>query len=175
MATKGGGIILWLGENKQPLSVILGKGKSKHLTKTEVETRSKQEASVKGFTDKIKAPSYLSKKQKEEFIEISSELIRLGIFSNLDVDGLARYIDSKSQYIQLLKEIKKLKPTEMIEFEDGRTKTIANDYPKLMRTKNTLFNVCRAAASDLGLIISLRLKLVLPTSEDDNKPIIVEE
>ncbi|CDO03108.1 putative phage terminase, small subunit, P27 family [Oceanobacillus picturae] len=158
------------GRNKQPLSVIQGKGRSNHLTKDEIKKRQEQESKMKGFTDNVEAPSYLTKKQREEFDRIATELLRLDIFSNLDVDNLARYIDSKTQYLDLLKHIKRIKATEY-EKVNGKKKAIANeDYPKLMRVKNSLFNECRAAASDLGLTITSRLKLVIPNSDDNNKP-----
>jgi P27 family predicted phage terminase small subunit len=158
------------GRNKQPLSVILGKGKSNHLTKKEIKKRQEQEESVKGYTDNIVVPSYLTSKQKMEFETLSKELLRLDIFSNLDVDSLARYIDSKYQYIQLIKDIKKIKSTEVITNEDGKKIVVANDdYPKLIRTKNILFNECRSAANDLGLTITSRLKLVIPKTEEKKK------
>lgn len=92
--------------------------------------------------------------------------MRLEIFSDLDVDALARYLDSKYQYLLIVKEMRKIKPTETITNPDGKKMTFANeDYPKLARVKNTLFTECRAAAADLGLTISSRLKLVIPTPE----------
>lgn len=155
------------GRNKEPLSVIQGKGKSHHLTKSEIAKRQEQENSMKGFTDNIEAPSYLTAAQKKEFDRLANELIRLKIFSNLDVDNLARYIDSKTQYIALVKELKKIKPTEVIELKNGKKRVISNeDYPKLMRVKTNLFNECRAAAGDLGLTITSRLKLVIPKTEE---------
>lgn len=159
------------GRNKQPLAVIQGKGRSNHLTKQEMKERQEHENKIKGFTDNIVIPTYLTKKQKEEFEHIANELVRIGIFSNLDVDSLARYIDSKTQYLQLIRDIKKVKPTVTFETADGKKKTVANeDYPVLMRVKNKLFNECRTAASDLGLTITSRLKLVIPKTEGDNKP-----
>lgn len=156
------------GRPKQPLSVIQGKGKSNHLTKNVIKEREKQENMVRGNTDNIEAPSYLTKKQQEEFYKIAEELLRLKIFSNLDVDGLARYIDSREMYISLLKEIKKVKATEVIENEKGMKRVIHNEsYNKLLRSKNILFNECKAAAGDLGLSITSRLKLVIP--QDDKK------
>lgn len=155
------------GRKKQPLAVIQGKGKSNHLTKEEIEKRQKHEEKIRGSTDKIKAPSYLTAKQKREFEELAAELMALDIFSNLDVDVLARYLDSKYQYLQLVRDMKKIKPTETIQLDDGRKITVANDdYPKLLRAKNTLFTECRQAASDLGLTISSRLKLVIPQQEN---------
>lgn len=156
------------GRPKQPLSVIQGKGRSNHLTKKDIKDREKQEQSVRGHTDNIEPPSYLTAKQKKEFEKIATELIRLNIFSNLDVDGLARYIDSRDMYISLVKDLRKIKATEVVEFRDGSKKVVANeDHPKLIRSKNTLFNECKGAASELGLSITSRLKLVIPKPDED--------
>lgn len=156
------------GRNKEPLSVILGKGKSNHLTKDEIARRQKQEDDLKGYTDNIEAPAYLTAAQKKDFNHYAKELVRLNIFSNLDVDSLARYVDSKDQYVKLIKALRKIKPTIVVEMEDGAKIPIANEaYTKLMRSKNMLFTECRSAASDLGLSITSRLKLVIPKTEDD--------
>ncbi|AWC29488.1 phage terminase small subunit P27 family [Bacillus cytotoxicus] len=142
------------GRNKQPLSVIQGKGRSNHITKSEKNRREKQEEALRGHTDKIEAPSYLTAAQKKEFDTLAAELVRLGIFSNLDVDSLARYIDSKDQYIKLVRLLRKTKPSE--DFKN---------YAQMQRSKNLLFNECRSSASDLGLTITSRLKLVIPEAE----------
>mgnify|MGYP000956895798 CR=1 FL=1 len=158
------------GRNKQPLAVIQGKGKSKHLTKDEIGRRQQHEEKMRGPTDNIVAPSYLTATQKKEFEQLASELLKLDIFSNLDVDALARYLDSKYQYLQLVRDMKKIKPTETVQTDDGRKITVANDdYPKLLRAKNTLFTECRQAAADLGLTISSRLKLVIPQTGENEK------
>ncbi|ADU30355.1 phage terminase small subunit P27 family [Evansella cellulosilytica] len=145
------------GKNRQPLSVIQGKGR-KHLTKNEIKEREEQEAALKGNTDNIVAPSYLTKSQKEEFDQIANELVRLQIFSNLDVDALARYIDSRDQYIKIVRLLRSTKPKD--DFKE---------YAQIQRSKNLLFNECRSSAGDLGLTITSRLKLVLPKT-DDEKP-----
>ncbi|MEK3728627.1 phage terminase small subunit P27 family [Lysinibacillus sp. FSL W8-0953] len=152
------------GRNKQSLQVILGNGRSKHLTKDEINKRKKHEEKMRGPTENIEIPTYLTAAQKKEFILIAEKLVALEIFSELDVDALARYLDSKYQYLQLVKDIRKIKPTEVVDLENGKKITVANEYyPKLQRTKNTLFNECRMAATDLGLTITARLKLVIPT------------
>ena len=152
------------GRNKQPLQVILGNGRSKHLTNEEIKKRQKHEEKMRGPTENIVAPSYLTAAQKKEFTELAEKLVALEIFSELDVDSLARYLDSKYQYLQIVKDMRKIKPTEVVKTESGKSVTIANeDYPKLARVKNTLFNECRSAASDLGLTITSRLKLIIPT------------
>ncbi len=143
------------GRKKQPLSVIQGKGKSHHLTKDEIKKRKEHEEKMRGNTDKVEAPEYLLKKQKEEFNSIASELLNLGIISNLDVDGLARYIEAKTEYQRLGPVIRKLNPVEDIEA-----------YTKLNRTRKQLSDECRSYANDLGLTITSRLKLVIPEKEE---------
>ena len=154
------------GRKKQPLSVIDGKGKSNHITKEERKKREQHENHMKGHTDKVEPPSYLTKKQKEEFTELAEELIRLDIFSNLDVDGLARYIDSRDLYIKITRDLRSMRATHR---EDGK-KLASDDYAKLSRTRNTFLNECKTAASDLGLSITSRLKLVLPEGDEDDAP-----
>lgn len=151
------------GRNKQPLSVIQGKGRSNHITKEEMKKRQIHEEKMRGPTENINPPTYLTAAQKREFSKIAGKLVALEIFSELDVDALARYLDSKYQYIQLVKDLKKIKATETITKPDGKKITLANeDYPKLQRTKNALFTECRSAAADLGITITSRLKLVIP-------------
>lgn len=150
------------GRPRQPLSVIQGKGRSNHITKEEAKKRQKQEEWAKGYTDKIIAPDYLMKKQKEEFYEIASELIRLGIFSNLDVDWLARYIDSRTEYIKATKAMRAIRNPR----KDANTMKL---YTDLRLNRNTFFNECKAAASELGLSITSRLKLVIPEAEEEEK------
>jgi len=162
------------GRKKQPLSVIQGKGRSNHLTKEVIKERKKQEEALKGFTDHIDPPAYLTKKQKAEFEEIAAELIRLDIFSNLDVDGLARYIDSRDQYIKITKALRTMRPTYTVEHEVlgelQKSKFFKDDFGKLARVKNLLFKECQSAASELGLSITSRLKLVIPKQEEENEP-----
>lgn len=147
------------GRPKQPLAVIQGKGRSNHLTKEEIKKRQEHEERMKGRTDNIAAPSYLTKKQKEEFYKIADELVELEIFTNLDVDNLARYIDSRDQYIKVTRALRAMKAVN-----DGEAN---DDYAKLQRTRNTLFTECRNAAGDLGLSITSRLSLVIPKKEEE--------
>ena len=141
------------GRNKQPLKVLEGKGFSKHKTKKEAKKRAANEEKMRGNNDKVIAPDYLLKKQREEFEAIATELIELDIMSNLDVDTLARYIEAKTEYQRLGPVIRKLDPIKNIDA-----------YTKLSRTRKQLSDECRSYASDLGLTITSRLKLVIPPS-----------
>ena len=93
---------------RQPVELLLYKGK-KNLTKNEIENRQKSEVKVR--CDNVEPPPYLStKKQKDEFNKLAKELIEVGIFSNLDVDTLARFIIAKEQYIRVSKKLKSFQP-----------------------------------------------------------------
>lgn len=151
------------GRNRQPLRVIKGNARSNHITKNEMKKRLAHEDRMRGPTENIIAPPYLTAVQKREFDEIAAELVKLEIFSELEIDVLARYLDSKYQYVQVVKDLRKMKPTFTVKGDDGKSSTFENeDYRKLIKTKNLLFNECRAAATDLGLTINARLKLVFP-------------
>lgn len=133
---------------RQPLELILAKG-DKHLTKAEIAERTARE--VKPCTDDISAPSYLTKKQKEEFDRIAEQLKKIKIFGETDVDTLARYILSREIYLKLTKQIQK--------------KAILEDpilLDKYMKNQDRAYKQCHTAAKSLGLTIADRCRLVVP-------------
>ena len=136
---------------RQPISLIEAKGK-KHLTKAEIKQR--KESEIKVDSDNVVAPSYLPDELKEEFYRIAAELIKLDIMSNLDCEALARFISSEYQYQKVTAQILKIK-------------TIGPKYFDLLSVQEKLFKMCRAAASDLGLTISSRCKLVVPKKQEE--------
>jgi P27 family predicted phage terminase small subunit len=158
---------------RQPVELLLYKGK-KNLTKQEIEERKSQE--VKAASDKVKPPSYLPKDLKREFKKIADELLRIGIMSNLDIDALARFLLAKKMYLQVTEKLLDTEPTltaYKVEKDDEgniiskEPFTISNEtYSDLLINQDKLFKQCRAAASDLGLTISSRCKLVIPKKEE---------
>lgn len=139
--------------SRQPTELLLVKGK-KHLTKAEIEERLNSE--IKAKSDKVQAPSYLPNELKEEFNRVANELIEIGIMTNLDCEALARFIVSENQYQKVTAKILK-------------TKNITDNYISLIQLQEKLFKMSRTAASDLGLTISSRCKLVIPKKEEDKK------
>lgn len=139
-----------MGRNKQPVSLVVAKGKT-HLTKEEIERRMTEE--VQPVNADVVPPSYLTKKQKEEFTEIAEQLKALNVLNETDVDAVARYVLSKELYINLTKQLNK--------------KGVMDDpdiLDKYIRNQDKAFKQCRAAAGDLGLTITSRAKLVVPES-----------
>lgn len=133
---------------RQPTELVIAKG-SKHLTKQEIKERLERE--VKPLTDNIIAPSYLTKKQTEEFYKIADQLKKLKILGETDVDALARYITARDMYENAVKQMRKK------EVKDNPI-----SFEKWLKIQDKLFKQCRASANDLGLSISSRCKLVVP-------------
>ena len=94
-----------MGRYKEPIDLIVAKGK-KHISKAEVQERKQKELDVP-FKEII-VPSYLSVKQKEKFIEIATKLLKINIYTELDIDVLARYILAQDLYLLYTSKIKKI-------------------------------------------------------------------
>ena len=139
----------------QPIELILAKGNKAHKTKAEIKER--MENQIKAPADKVAPPKFLSKKQKELFDEIAEELIKLDIFSNLDCNLLGMYIKAFDLYSKVTKELEKTSLEDLSQFKEL---TILHEkYAK----------ECRMLASDLGLSISSRCKLVIPKAPEPKK------
>lgn len=140
---------------RQPTNLIIAKG-TKHFTKDEIKERLSRE--IKPNDDNIIAPNFLTKKQTEEFYKISDQLTKLKIMGETDVDALARYIVSRDMYENAVKQLRK---TE-----------VKNDpllFDRWLSIQEKLFKQCRASASDLGLTISSRCRLVVPETKTETK------
>ena len=143
---------------RQPIALVQAKG-AKHLTKEEIAKREAEELDVP-IPTAVKPPDYIADAPKlvEEFNDIAGKLIALKILTELDADSLARYILAKQNYLQytslLNSAIRKNKVAEMAAIQTMQDKA---------------FKQVRAAASDLGLTISSRCRLVVPQAQAPKK------
>ena len=143
---------------RQPIALVQAKG-AKHLTKDEIARREEEELKAPIPTE-VKPPDYIADAPKlvEEFNDIAQKLIDLKILTELDADSLARYILAKQNYLQYTKllngAIRKNKVAEMAAIQTMQDKA---------------FKQVRAAASDLGLTISSRCRLVVPQAPAPKK------
>lgn len=144
-----------MGRARQPVDLLISKGK-KNLTKKEIEERRANE--IRPIADNIVAPNYLTKKQKEEFYRYAEQLEKLKIIGETDVDALARYVVSLDLYVKLSKQLSKKEVYSDPELLD-----------KYMKNQDRAFKQCRTSASDLGLTISSRCKLVVPQPPEEKK------
>ena len=139
-----------------PLEVVQARG-SKHLTKAEIQERKERE--IKPVTDDIIAPDYLTKKQKDTFYKLASQLEKLKIMGETDVDALARYIVANDSYVHATKQLRK-----------SEVKNDPMKYESWSKIQERNFKMVRASANDLGLSISSRCKLVVPGANKEDKP-----
>ena len=138
---------------REPVDLIKAKGK-KHLTAEEYEERKAAEIEVP-FVD-VKPPEYLTgEKQKAKFKYYSDMLLKLKIFTELDVDCLARYIMGEQLYLQYTNLL-----IGLIKSKDF------DQMGKIQGLQDRAFKQCQQCGRDLGLTISSRCKLVIPTAED---------
>ena len=140
---------------RQPIELVIANGK-KNLTKAEIQAR--RDSEVQPIADNIIAPDYLTKRQKEEFDKYAEQLQKLKIMGETDNDALARYIISKDLYIKVSKQLTK--------------REVLNNpmiLDKYLKNQDRLFKQCRQSATDLGLTISSRCKLVVPATKEPPK------
>jgi P27 family predicted phage terminase small subunit len=142
------------GRRKEPVDLLVLKGKAK-LTKAEIEKRKKEEVQVR--SDKVFAPEYLPEVLHQEFYDLAEQLLEVNILGNLDVDTLAKYISLRKTHNQLMNQLLILDP-------------LSEDYATTLRKQDLLFKQTRALANDLGLSITARCKITVPTQKDKEEP-----
>ena len=145
------------GRPREPIDLIKAKGR-KHLTEKEYEERKSSELQVP-FTD-VEPPECLTtKKQIAEFHDISEKLLALNIFTELDVDALARYILSKELYLTYTKKLKAML---------GDKEADLRDISTLQGLQDKAYRQCVTGANELCLNVTSRAKLVIPQPPDDD-------
>ena len=143
---------------RQSINLLEAKGR-KNLTKAEIAYRKATE--ITAPSDKVRPSTQLPKDVKREFNKIAKELKAIGIITNLDISALERFVIAQAMYdkvsIQMLKDMDK--------DTTDKDATISVDKD-MISFQDKLFKQCRASAMDLGLTISSRCKLVMPTPKE---------
>lgn len=150
------------------------KGK-KHLTKAEIEARKNSE--VVAPNDKVKPPSYLTQDQKKRFRKLAKELLEIKLIANVDCDALARLLIAQEQYIEITEQIRNTPLMEDVPVYETRenpdtgekecvqvgTRQVVNgERERLMIIQDRCMKQCRQGASDFGMTVSSRCRLVVP-------------
>lgn len=170
---------------REPTALLLLKGR-KHLGAEEAAARLAREPQAPA--DDIRAPDYLSAKQKSEFYELARQLAEIKIFGNVDAGELGRYVTAHSmyaRYTKLLRTLPKKKRARLRELrarlaeEEGRRLSpdeAVDDEDAALELERALtvlqdkyFNQCEQTAKALGLNISSRCRLVIPTPPPTQK------
>lgn len=166
---------------RQPTDLVVMKGK-KHLTKAEIEAR--KNAEVVAPNDKVKPPSYLTPKLKTKFKKLAKELLEIKLIANVDCDALARLMIAQEQYIEVTEQIRKtplmanIPIYEIRENEEtgekehvqiGIREVVNGERERLMKIQDRCMKQCRQGASDFGMTVSSRCRLIVP-KEKPEKP-----
>ena len=137
---------------REPIKLLEIKGK-KHLTKEEIRQREADE--VKPVPKGIKPPAYLSESQKKLFRKLAKQLSRLEIMGETDNDALARLVIAQERFEEANEIMNK------VDFFDDE-----KQYEVASRVYAKRLDELRKLASDLGLTISSRCKLVVPKAPE---------
>ena len=163
---------------RQPTDLVVMKGK-KHLTKAEIEAR--KNAEVVAPNDKVKPPAYLTPEQKKNFRKLSKELLAIKLIANVDCDALARLLIAQDQYIEITDKIREtplmvdVPVYEMREnpgtgeqerVQVGTREVVNGERERLMIIQDRCMKQCRQGASDFGMTVSSRCRLVVPKAKE---------
>lgn len=130
----------------------------KHITKEEKELRSKQEEILSQLpNDKIKPPTWLSKRSKKIFKEIVNELNVTQILANLDVHDLSVLSDAFDKYIEATIALNTGTLTVMETNKNGSTKEVPSPY---IRIQNGYAEIIKKFSVEFGLTPASRQRLI---------------
>ena len=164
---------------RQPTDLVVMKGK-KHLTKAEIEAR--KNAEVTAPCDKVRPPAYLTAEQKKRFRKLAKELMEIKLIANIDCDALARLLIAQDQFLEITEEIrqtplmmevpvyqqrKNTTTGKMESVEVGKREVVNPERERLMIIQDRCMKQCRQGASDFGMTVSSRCRLVVPKAKED--------
>ena len=177
------------GRPKKPIALHLAEGNPSHLSKDEIEQRQEEELDVP-FKN-VEPPAYLTADQKREFNKYAGMLLKLDIFTELDVDVLAQYCIAQEMYITYSKQIKKVLAKEnavhkwsVIESLAGDCEDVealkkllekilrrqrGDDVAVMMNLQDKAHKQCMACARELGMTITSRAKIVIPQPPEEDE------
>ena len=142
---------------RQPTDVVIANGR-KHLSKAEEAERRSKEISV-APAKTAKPPKWLPEALKKDFRSIGKQLIRAGIYTDLDADTLGRYLISHQQWLAATKQTQKY--LNALDVENAEAWS---------RMQERYFKPARNCANDLGLTVTSRCRLVVPGAGTGGQP-----
>lgn len=157
-----------MGRQKEPINLIVAKGKSK-WSKAEIEERRSSE--VQPCVDDIAAPSYLTASQKKRFDKLAGQLQKIKIMGETDSEVLSRYVVAQECYEQAVKDLRAIQ-RQRPKGDAATVETLvawSDMLEKVDKRLDRYFKQAQTAAGALGLTISSRCKLVVPVKEEPEK------
>lgn len=145
-----------MSRKRQPVAALRANG-SRHYSKAQLEEREAREPKVPPVTT-LEPPSYLTQSLAAKFQRLAPILIRMGVLTSLDADGLARYLIAEQNYLRATNRLTAAMNT-------GNTA----EADKWSAIQDRFFRQCRSAGSDLGLTVTGRCSLELPPGYADEE------
>lgn len=136
---------------RQPTAVIKANGR-KHLSKAEEAERLAHELHVPP-PETVAPPKWLGKKHHAEFCQLADTLANLGLYTDLDQDVLAQYLQCRERWLNADKQAAKA-----IRAKDEKT---AASWTGI---QGSYFKQARQCAEAMGLSVTSRCRLVVPQS-----------
>lgn len=131
--------------------VIARSGKS-HLSNKEKKNLIENTLKLEANNDEIIAPAFLTETMREKFYKLAEELVKLKIFTHLDIDNLAQYVFNITEYEKTSSLITTMNSDD-------------NKYMETLKIQEKFFKMAKVGANELGLNILTRNKLIIPTPE----------
>ena len=159
---------------RQPTDLVVMKGK-KHLSKAEIAAR--KDAEVVAPNDKVRPPAYLTLEKKKKFRKLAKELLAIKLVANIDCDALARLLIAQDQFVEVTEQIRTtplMVEVPVYEEKDnplsgekelvqvGTREVVNGERESLMIIQDRCMKQCRQGASDFGMTVSSRCRLVVP-------------
>jgi len=131
---------------------------------------------IGGFARRNGIP--LTPEQKKKFKKIVKELRAVDLVSNLDVDALARLVIAMDRYVAITEELNRQPLMLTIQVPSGvkdaegnpvlEEKEVVNgEVERLLLIQDRCFKQCRQGASDFGLTVSSRCRLMIPKADKE--------
>ena len=148
-----------------PFELVEARG-AKHLTKAEAAQRRDAESRNPEPGKRLTPPAWLPESQRKEFSRVSQGLILLmpSMISRLDGDTIATYCLARQQWLAASQRAGRALAEGKLEEAQGWS-----------LIQDRCFKAARACATDLGLTISSRCRLVVPEGAKKTEPNAFEE
>lgn len=129
-----------------------------HRSREEIDRRISKEARTMSHDGTITAPDGLLPSEEEEYYRLAEVLSERTPFDpQLDADTLARYIKARRFYLALSDRFN-------VAERNGASDT---ELARVQRMQDSFSKQCRACAQDLGLTVTARARLEIPSQGDD--------
>ena len=139
---------------RQPTDLVLLNGR-KHLSQAEEAERRSHETRVPPAKNP-KPPPWLDESLRKEFRKLGKQLIVVGLYTDLDADVLGMYLTARHQWEIATRETEAMLVLGAVAGAD-----------KWSKIQERAFKAARGCASDLGLSVTARCRLVVPQPATD--------